>query len=96
VGHRGRNRDRAFLEKIRTNCKNNISADGIKRPLQPKRFANNSLNPVSPHSPFKLSVDTDPDPVIAKVIGYKNQGKTLTTKPFSLPVDFIKLPSLTK
>ncbi len=96
MGHRGRDHGRVGQGKFRTNCKNNISADRIKRPLQTKRFTNNPLNPVSSDSPFELSVDTDSDAVIAQFVGDKNQGKPLTTKSFSLPVDLIKLPSLAK
>jgi len=68
----------------------------IKRSFKTKRLTNYPLDPVSPHRPFELSVNTDSDPVITKIIGTENQRKTFAVTTFPLSVHRIKLPSLTK
>ncbi len=67
---------------------------GIECSLQTKRLANNPLDSVSSDCPFNFSVDTDTDAIVSKLIGTVDQGVAFRSTPPSLPVHFLKLPSL--
>jgi hypothetical protein len=79
--------------KIRTNGKNNIGASRIVFLPKPERFSNNPFETISFNCATNLPMHTDSEPAGTHRIWLTDQRKPYTMQPFSLAVNFFKLPS---
>ena len=82
--------------EIWPNSKNNIHSGRIIIPSESERFPNNSFYSISFNRSAYLSMDTNTQSALIGLIRPADQGKAISMYTFSLAVNLLKLPPLSK
>lgn|GEM_PF-3211798 len=80
--------------KLGTHGNDYITGGGKGGPVEPKRFPEYSLDPVTTHRPSQFSVHAYTQPVTVLTVRQINHSKSIATHPFPPPVHLFKLPRL--